>query len=168
MKLLASRTAQYPLVAQLIGNFNNWVVDALTGSKVTLGSTVAAATDPNEPGLLGAVANTAISFDAIPLPVGAIVTGGELIVDTAYAGCTAATISLGIVGALTDLLSTVNLMATGRTAFALTGLITEDSLAGGANLRMTIAYTVANATAGKFRLRVMYTIDGRAHEVQIT
>lgn len=30
---------------------------------------------------------------------------------------------------------------------------------------MTEAYTVANATAGKARLRVMFTLDGRADQV---
>ena len=39
---------------------------------------------------------------------------------------------------------------------------------GGQNLRATIAYTVANATAGKARLRVQYTIDGRGQEIQAT
>jgi hypothetical protein len=43
-----------------------------------------------------------------------------------------------------------------------------NSTAAGANLRLTIASTVANATAGKVRIRVMYTIDRRANEVQIT
>ena len=36
----------------------------------------------------------------------------------------------------------------------------------GQTLRATIAYTVANATAGKVRLRVMYTTDGKGNEVQ--
>ena len=36
----------------------------------------------------------------------------------------------------------------------------------GQNLRATIAYTVANATAGKVRLRVMYTTDGKGNEIQ--
>ena len=36
--------------------------------------------------------------------------------------------------------------------------------ADGANIRLTLAYTVANATAGKARVRVSYTLDGRIHE----
>lgn len=167
MKLLASRTAQYPLVAQFIANFNNWVADSVDLGAKTLGSTVALATDPTQAGLVGPVANTVV-FDCLPLPNGAVVTGGELIVDVAYVGPTAATISLGIASATTDLLNAVSLLATGRTAFNLAALVVEDSTVSGANLRMTLAYTVANATAGKFRLRVMYTIDGRANEVQIT
>ncbi|WP_025915513.1 hypothetical protein [Herminiimonas sp. CN] len=166
MKLLASRSAQFPLVAQIIASFNNWVTDSVDLTAKTLGSTPALSTDPAQAGLTGPVANT-VTFDCIPLPVGAVITGGELIVDVAYVGPTAATISLGIAGATTDLLNAVSLLATGRTAFTLTGLVTEDSQSTGANLRMTLAYTVANATAGKFRLRVMYTVDGRAQEVQI-
>jgi hypothetical protein len=38
----------------------------------------------------------------------------------------------------------------------------------GANLRATIAYTVANATAGRARVRLMYTVDGRTSEVQVS
>ena len=50
---------------------------------------------------------------------------------------------------------------TGRTALTGLGLASND----GKNLRITIASTVANATAGKFRVRVNYTIDGRITEV---
>ena len=34
----------------------------------------------------------------------------------------------------------------------------------GQNIRLTMAYTVANATAGKVRVRVLFTLDGRIHE----
>lgn len=166
MKLLASRSAQYPLEAQFAFAFNNWVADSVDLGSKTLGSTPALSTDPAQAGLVGPVANTVV-FDCIPLPEGAVIVGGELIVDTAYVGPTAATLSLGIAGATTDLLSAVSLLSTGRTAFTLTGLVTEDGNATGANLRMTFAYTVANASAGKARLRVMYTVDGRANETQI-
>lgn len=167
MKLLASRSVQYPLMAQFVASFNNWVSDSVDTTSKTLGSSVALSTDPTQAGLIGPAANTVV-FDCIPMPAGAIITGGEIIVDTAYVGPTAATLSLGIAGQTTDLLSSVNLLATGRTALTLTGLVTEDSLVAGANLRMTLNYTVANATAGKFRLRVIYTIDGRSNEVQIS
>mgnify|MGYP000848202847 CR=1 FL=1 len=162
MKLLASRTAQYPLIAEFAFNWNNWVVDSADGAKKTLGSTVALSTDPSETLLTGAAAAT-IVFDAIPLPPGAVITGGELIVETAYAGSTAATVSLGIAGTTTALLNAVDLKTAARTALTITSPLLANS---GQNLRATIAYTVANATAGKARLRVMYTIDGRASEVQ--
>jgi hypothetical protein len=162
MKLLASRTAQYPLFQEFTFNWNNWVIDSADGTKKTLGSSVANATDPNETALNGPAANT-ITFDCLPLPPGAVITGGEVIVETAYAGSTAATVSLGIAGTLTSLLNAVDLKTVARTALTLITPLGENA---GQNLRATIAYTVANATAGKARLRVQYTVDGRAQEVQ--
>jgi len=164
MKKLASRTAQYPLVQEFAFNFNDWVIDSADGAKKTLGSTVALSTDPGESGLTGPVANT-ITFDCIPLPPGAVLAGGELIIETAYAGSTAATITLGIAGSLTSILGSTSLMAAAntRTALLLTSALGNQS---GQNVRATIAYTVANATAGKARVRLMYTVDGRAQETQ--
>ena len=165
MKLLASRTAQYPLVQEFTFNHNNWVVDSADGAKKTLGSTVALSTDPSESGLTGAAAAT-ISFDCLALPPGAVVTGGEVIVETPYAGSTAATLSLGVGGGDLDKLTgdtTVDLKTAGRTALTLTSPLIANT---GTNLRATIAYTVANASAGKVRVRVQYTVDGRSNEVQ--
>lgn len=162
-KLTAARTAQYPLVKEFPFGFDNFVVDSVDLTKKTLGATPALSTDPTEPGLLGPAANT-ITFDAISLPPGAVVTGGEVIVETAYVGPTAATVSLGIAGALTALASAVDLKTVGRTALSLTTPLISSA---GQNLRATIAYTVANATAGKVRLRVTYTVDGRSQEVQV-
>lgn len=160
MKKLATRTAQYPLVAEFVFAFNDWVIDSVDGVKKTLGSTVANSADPAEPGLTGPVANT-IVFDGINMPPYAVVTGGELIVETAYAGPTAATVKLGIAGNDAALLAATNVLATGRTALLLTSPLVANA---GANLRATLNYTVANATAGKARLRVMYTMDGRGNE----
>lgn len=167
MKKLASRSAQYPMVAEFTFNFNDWVIDSVDLTKKTLGSTVALSTDPAEAGLTGPVANT-ITFDCIPLPVGAVIVGGELIIETAVTGSTAATITLGIAGALTTLLGSTSLMAAAstRTALLLTSALQHN--AAGNNVRATIAYTVANATAGKARVRIMYTVDNRQSEVQIS
>lgn len=166
-KLNASRSAQYPLFQDFTFNFSDYVTDSVDGVKKTLGATTAVA-DPASTvsGLTGPVANT-IVFDCIPLPLGAVVTGGELIVETAYAGCTAATVLIGIAGATSTLLGSTSLMATAgtRTSLLLTSVMQSNS---GANVRATIAYTVANATAGKCRIRVMYTVDNRANENQIT
>ena len=163
MKLLASRTAQYGLVAEFAFQFNNWVVDSADGAKKTLGSTVALSTDPLESALNGPVANT-IVFDCIPMPPGAVIYGGAVIVETAYAGSTAATLSLGIAGSTTALANAVDLKTAARTAITLTSPLLCNA---GQNVRATIAYTVANATAGKVRVRIDYTIDGRSHEVQV-
>lgn len=164
MKKIAARSTQYPVMADFFASFNDWVIDTLTGVKATFGSTVALAVDPAEPGLTGPAANT-VTLECIPLPVGAVITGGELIVETAFVGPTVATVSLGILGSLTALLSAADLKTVGRTALALTSPLLSN--AAGTNLRLTVAYTVANATAGKFRLRVLYTVDGKANEVQI-
>lgn len=163
MKLIANRTAQPVLAQEWIFNWNNWVIDSADGTKKTLGSTVALSTDPAESALTGPVANT-ITFDCIPLPPGAVLAGGELIVETPYAGCTAATITLGIAGSLTTVLGSTSIMAAAntRTALLLTSALQHN--AAGTNVRATIAYTVANATAGKVRVRLLYTIEGRAVE----
>lgn len=163
-RLTANRTAQQVMEADFNFSFNNWVVDSADGVKKTFGSTVANSTDPLESGLTGPVANT-ITFDALPMPLGAVIVGGELIVETAAAGSTAYTISLGIAGSLTALLNAQSALATGRTALTLSTPLMCNV---GQNIRATVAYTVANATAGRFRLRVLYTIDGRANEVQAT
>ena len=163
MKLQAARTAQYPLFAEFAFNFNNFVVDSVDGTKKTLGSTAALSTDPTESGLNGPAANT-IVFDAIPMPPGAVIIGGEVVVETAYAGSTAATVSLGIAGSTTALANAVDMKTAARTALTLTSPLLANA---GQNLRATIAYTVANATAGKARLRVQYTIDQRSNETQI-
>jgi hypothetical protein len=145
--LKASRTAQYPLVADFTFNFDDTAVDSVTGVSKTFGDTY---TD-------------AIIFDAIPMPVGAVICGGELIVETQGVGPTAYTVKLGIAGndacylAATSLLTADNT----RTALLLTSALASNA---GANIRMTIASTVADASAGKFRLRVMYTLDRRASE----
>lgn len=165
-KLLASRSAQYPLYAEFVFNHKDWVVDSVDGTKKTLGSTVALSQDPLETGLTGPAANT-ITFDAIPLPIGAVIVGGEVIVETAAAGSTAYTVSVGIAGNTTAYANAVSALAAGRTALTLTTTVPMTSNAG-QNVRLTVAYTVANATAGKVRVRVMYTIDGRANEATLT
>jgi hypothetical protein len=165
MKKLASRTAQNLLVASFDFEWNDWVIDSADGTKKTLGSTVALSKDPSESALTGPVANT-ITFDCIPLPVGAQIVGGDLVIETAYAGCTAATITLGIAGALTGILGSTSLMAAANTRTALLLTTVLQSNAAGANVRATIAYTVANATVGKARIRLFYTVDGKMSEVQ--
>lgn len=162
-KKTASRTAQTVLSADIILNHNNWVIDSADGTKKTLGSTVALSTDPSEPGLTGPVANT-IVFDALPLPYGAVIVGGEVIEETAFAGCTAATILVGVAGATGAYLGSTSIMAGAntRTPLVLTAALSSN---GGANVRLTIAYTVANATAGKVRVRIQYVMDGRGGEV---
>jgi len=150
-RLIASRTAQYPLSAEFVFNFNDTALDAVTGVAKTFGS----------------VYTDAIIFDAIPLPVGAVVVGGELLVETAGVGPTAYTAKLGIAGDDACYLAASDLLAAANTRYVL--LLTKQlaSNAAGANVRLTIASTVANASAGKVRLRLQYTVDRRSSEIQI-
>ena len=159
-KLQATRGAQYPLLGEFTLTYQNWVVDSTDGAKRTFGSTVANSTDPAEPLLNGAAAATVV-FDGLLIPRGAVIVGGDVIVEQAYVGPTAATLSVGISGSANTLANAVDLKTAGRTALTLTSpLLLND----GQNIRLTLAYTVANATAGKVRVRVLYTLDGRIHE----
>lgn len=164
MKRLASRTAQRKLVSEFVWAFNDWVVDSVDGIKKTFGSTVALA-DPSgaEAGLTAA---TGLVFDALNMPQGAVITGGELICEAAYAGAgAAATISVGVAGAPAALLASTDLdalTAGSRTALLLTAPLRCNA---GENVRLTTAGLAATATAGKFRLRVEFTVDGKADEV---
>ena len=163
MKKLATRNAQYPLVAEFVFNHNEWVVDSVDGVKKTFGSTVANSTDPLESGLTAA---TGLVFDCINMPPYAVITGGEVIVETAYAGIgTGATLNLGISGSTSALVSALDLDAAAagsRTALTLTAPLLCNA---GQNIRLTTAGLTATATAGKVRVRVQYTIDGRGNEV---
>lgn len=166
MKKLASRTAQYPLVQEFSFNFNDWVVDSVDGVKKTFGSTAANSVDPTEAGL---TAGTGVVFDCIPMPVGAVIQSVDAIVETAFAGIGAgATLSLGIAGSTTALVNAADLDA--ATAGSKLTVATFNPLLAnsGQNLRLTTSGLTATATAGKVRLRVEYTIDGRAQENQIT
>lgn len=157
-KTIATRGVQYPLMAELTVNFSDWVVDKVDSVKKTLGSTVANSADPTETSLTGPVANTVV-FDAVNLPEGAVIVGGEVIVETAGVGPTAYTLSLGDSSSATRYANAVDLKTAARTALTLTGFRTSE------NVRATLTYTVANATAGKTTVRVLFTIPSRAHEV---
>ena len=162
-RLIATRTAQYPQVAEFVFNFNDYATDSVDGVKKTFGATTAVA-DPAS-AVSGLQAGTGISFDAIPMPVGAVIVGGEVIVENAFAGIGAgATLNLGIAGNTAALVSALDLDAAtagSRTALTLTTPLVCNS---GQNVRLTTAGLTATATAGKVRVRVQYTIDNRAQE----
>jgi hypothetical protein len=163
MKKLATRTTQRLQVAEFVFNFNDWAVDAVDGAKKTFGSTPALTADPLESGLTGTVGAT-LTFDAIPLPVGAVMVGGAVIVETAGVGPTAYTITVGTAASATAYLASTSLLAAGRTALLLTSPLASNA---GQNVRIAVNSTVANATAGKVRIRLDYTIDGKADEISI-
>lgn len=144
--LRATRTAQYPLMAEFTFNFDDTAVDTVAGTTKTFGSTF----------------GQSLVFDAIPLPPNATVIGGEIIVETAGVGPTAYTISVGDSGSATRYANGVDLKTAARTALTLTGF-----RGAGENIRLSVNGTVANATAGKATVRVLYTVQGRSQEVQV-
>ena len=163
MKKIATRVSQYPLNAEFVFSFNDWATDSVDAVKKTFGSTTTLADPASE--VTGLQAGTGMVFDCIPMPLGAVITGGELIVESAYVGIGAgATLNVGIAGSTSALVSAYDLDAAAagaRTALTLTAPLLCN---GGANLRLTLAGMTATATAGKVRIRVEYTIDGRKSE----
>ena len=141
-KLIATRTAQWPLLAEFTFNFDDTMAD-INGVEKSFGSTY----------------THAIVAQAVNLPEGAVIVGGEVVVETAGVGPTVYTVSPGASSSATRYANAVDLKTAARTALTLTGYRTSE------NLRLTIASTVANATAGKATVRVLYVMPGRANEV---
>lgn len=140
-KLTAARSAQWPLLSEFTFNFDDTITD-INGVTKTFGS----------------VFGDLVVCQPINLPEGAVVVGGELVVETAGVGPTVYTVALGDSASATRYLAATNLLAAARTALTLTGFRATE------NLRLTINSTVANASAGKFTVRVMYVMAGRANE----
>jgi hypothetical protein len=142
--LKATRTSQDLLCAEFIFNYNDTATDSVAGTSKTFGS----------------VYTDAIVLDAINLPVGAEIVGGHLVVEAQGVGPTAYTVALGVAGNTACYLAATSLLtaANTRTALLLTSALASTD---GSPVRLTIASTVANATAGKFRITVLYKKDGR-------
>ncbi len=106
-------------------------------------------------------------YDFVNLPQNAEIVGGDIYVQTALVGPTAATLSLGDAGdsvngaSATRYANAVSLLATGRTALTLPGIVHLN----GQNLRGTLTLTVAPATAGRVIVRVLYVIQGKNDDV---
>ena len=100
-------------------------------------------------------------FDAILLPTNAIVVGGEVVTETAVSGSTAYNVKVGDSVNDARYLASTDRVAAGRTALTVTGFV-----GGGEQVRVTVAPTVAIATAGKITVRVSYIIRNRVNEVQ--
>ena len=100
-------------------------------------------------------------FDALLLPQGAILTGGEVVTETAVSGSTAYTVTVGDATTANRYLAATDKVAAGRTALVPTGFVST-----GEQVRVTVAPTVADATAGKVTVRITYVIRNRVNEVQ--
>ena len=159
-KIIAVRGAQRLLVSEFIASYNDTMLST-TGVLSTFGS----------------VYTDAPIFDVINLPYGAIISHGEVIVDTVYTGNTAATIKVG--NETTDglyLTATTMMSITAGTKYPFTmnvasGTDTAVSAIGGyagKNVRVTLTHTATNSTAGKFRVRVYWSIEGKMDEVYTT
>lgn len=144
--LKSTRVSQRPQVAEFTFNFDDTMSD-VNGVTKSFGSTY---TD-------------AIVANVINLPEGAVVVGGEVVVETAGVGPTAYTMSLGDSNSATRYASAVDLKTAARTELTLTGYRNGASNTS-KYLRLTIASTVANATAGKATIRVMFTLPNRGDE----
>lgn len=138
--LRATRSAQYPLVAEYTINFSDTVTD-INGVQQTI-ATVGSYT-----------------VDAINLPVGAIVIGGDVTTETAFTGSTAFNITVG-----DSAVSNRYLAATDKTTAARTALVPTGYVGLGENLRLVINPTVATVTAGKLTVRLEYIVRNRANE----
>lgn len=137
-KLNAARGAQYPLMAEFTFNFNDTVK----------------ATD----GVVKAL-NAALVADLIDLPMGAVVVGGEIVVEAADSASTTYTLSLGDSASATRYANAVSLKTAARTALTLTGFRATEPI------RATVAVTGSAPTAGKVTVRVLFVIAGRINEV---
>ena len=143
---IKSRTAQYPLVAEFTFNFNDTMVNT-AGNTVDFGLTN-----------LGGAAG---SFDVIPSPPGAVITGGEVVRSTAFDTASYAVVVGDSVTANRYLAST-DLKGLGRTALVPTGYVSL-----GNDLRIGI--TNADVfTTGVCTVRIEYVVAGRATENQIS
>ena len=102
---------------------------------------------------------SAVAVTAIDLPYGAVVTGGAVIVDTAFDAATAV-LDVGDAASANRYKNDVNIAATGLTALVPTGYVSD-----GAPILVTPVFADA-VTVGSVRVQVTYVISGRAHEAQ--
>jgi hypothetical protein len=138
-----ARTAQRPLVAEFTWNFDDTMVNT-AGNTVDFGKV-------NAGGAAG-------KFDVINLPVGAVVVGGSLTVETAF-DTAGYDVTVGDSGSENRYLTSTDVKATGLTALVPTGYRGT-----GQNIRITMSSDDV-CTTGKATLRVEYVIGGRATEV---
>jgi hypothetical protein len=108
----------------------------------------------------GSSAATVYTFVVIPLPVGANVLSGELIIETAF-DTAGYDVTVGDTSDTDRYLGSTDVKAAGRTALVPTGYTGT-----GQNIVITVS-TDDTCTTGVATLRVLYTIDGRAQEVNV-
>lgn len=107
------------------------------------------------------LADTGVGVVAVKLPVGAVVIGGGVVVDTAFNTATSAVLDVGDATTANRYKDDVDLKTAGYTALVPTGYVSD-----GSDIVVTPALVGTAATAGAGRLVVEYYIQGRAQEVQ--
>lgn len=140
--LQAARQAQYAQIAEFKFNMADTMKDVN--------------------GAIIAFKNAVGVFEPIPLPNGAVVTGGEVVVETASDDTGTSTIAVGDSAVPARYLAATNLKAAARTPLVPTGF-----RGAGENLRITLANANGNAVNGTVTVRLEYVITGRMHEVVI-
>lgn len=142
-----TRGAQYVVCSEYAFNFNDTVVD-INGVTKDYGSATIA---------------SAPVADIINMPPGAEVVGGQIAVVTQGVGPTAYTISLGVAGTTTAYHSAADLLSAAGAKIALTNA-TPRASATGLNVRLTMVDSVALATAGSWRISILWKSDGKQNE----
>lgn len=141
--LKASHVAQKPLVAEFEFNFND-TMDDVNGVNKDFGATMAVL--------------TVHSFDIIKLPVNSVITGGSVVVKTAF-DTAGYDVVVGDSASANRYLASADLKAAGITALVPTGYVN-------AGLPLRIGVSTDDAcTTGKMLVRIEYVIEGRADEV---
>lgn len=100
------------------------------------------------------------AFDAIKLPKGAVVVGGNLVVEVVSNDAGTTTLSVGDSGSATRYLGATNVKAAAVTALVPTGYHGT-----GEDIRLTLANGSGGATTGKITVNVEFILDGKADAV---
>ena len=100
-----------------------------------------------------------VAQNAIDLPVGAQVVGGDVVVDTAFNSVTSDVIVVGDASVANRYLTSTSIAAAARTALVPTGFRTTATQP---SIRVTWTGVGTAPTAGQLRLRVSYIVNKRA------
>lgn len=100
-----------------------------------------------------------VDLSALDLPRNAVVTGGDVVVTTAFNSATSDVLDVGDATVQNRYLNDANLAAVGRTALIATGFVTTAT-----QPAITVRWVGVGAapTAGACRLTVHYYVKGRA------
>lgn len=107
------------------------------------------------------IADTGVAVEAIKLPYGARIIGGDVVVSTAFNAGTTLVLDVGDKTVANRYANDIDLKTVGRTALTPTGYTSD-----GGELHVTPVLVGTAPTAGALRLSIQYVIEGRAGHVQ--